>query len=159
MLPTPELNDKSVKADGGINSNQSSDSMRTETMANLEQIRKYRLQKSSHRKISSDDSEEKPKELDFKINENLERLEAQDEDHPHQYEINADEFRKIHKNRRYQDFNELTQEKLACSSEDSDNENEKFKDNCSNAASNSNKLCARFAIVRAFSFVKTSVSH
>ncbi|XP_076685969.1 uncharacterized protein LOC143377977 [Andrena cerasifolii] len=145
MLPTPELNDKSAKADGGINSNQSSDSMRTETMANLEQVRKYRLQKSSHRKISSDDSEEKSKELDFKMNENLERLEAQDEDHPDQYEINADKFRKIHKNRRYQDFNELTQEKLACSSEDSDNENEKFKDNCSNAASNSNKLCARLA--------------
>ena len=145
MLPTPELNDKSVKADGGINSNQSSDSMRTETMANLEQIRKYRLQKSSHRKISSDDSEEKSKELDFKINENLERLEAQDEDHSDQYEINADKFRKIHKDRSYQDFNELMQEKLACSSEDSDNENEKFKDNCLNAASNSNKLCARLA--------------
>ena len=146
MLPTPELNDKIVKADGGINSNQSSDSTRTETMANLEQIRKYRLQKSSHRKISSDDSEEKSKELDLKMNENLERLlEAQDEDHPDRYEINAVKFRKMHKNRRYQDFNELTQEKLACSSEDSDNENEKFKDNCSNAASNSNKLCARLA--------------
>ena len=145
MLPTPELNDKSVKADGGINSTQSSDSMRTETMANLEQIRKYRLQKSSRRKVSSDDSEEKPRELDFKMNENLERLEARGEDRPDQYEINADRFRKIHQNRRYQEFNEPTREKLACSSEDSDNENEKFEENCSNAASNSNKLRARLA--------------
>ncbi|XP_076247144.1 uncharacterized protein LOC143187078 [Calliopsis andreniformis] len=145
VLHVSDLNDKTIKTDDRISLSQTLNSMKTETMANLDQIRKYRLQKSSHSKISLDDTEEKPKELSFKMYEHSERLEIQENEDRNEYELNADEFRAMYRNQRYQDFNELAQEELAYSSESSDNENKHFKDNSTDRLkiNNSKKLRRR----------------
>lgn len=109
-------------------------------MSNLEQIRKYRLQKSSHSKISLTDSEEKSKELGFKMHEDSEGLDTREKDDRSQYEINAEKFGIMYKNRKYQDFNELTREEFAYSSESSENENK----HCSK------KLQPRFVVFKIF---------
>ncbi|XP_043255554.1 interaptin [Colletes gigas] len=152
ILHTPELNDKSIRTDERTNLNQTSDSVKTETMANLEQIRKYRLQKLSHRKVSSNDFEEKPKEVGFKLDEDskfIERsnsseiLERQNENDENQYEISADSFRKIYENRKYHNFHELLKNKVLYSSEGGDSEDETFQNDDANATNNSRKLCTR----------------
>ncbi|CAK9817047.1 Lebercilin-like protein [Anthophora plagiata] len=153
VLHIPELNDKNTKKDEGINLNQTVDCVKTETMTNLEQVRKYRLQVLPHKKILSDDAEGKPKESEFVMNENSEV--SMDLEHSEQlqkyhgdiqkYEISADKFREIYKNRKYQNSNELLKKELAYSSEDSESENESknFKDDYTSAINNSKQLHAR----------------
>lgn len=130
ILHTSELNDKDIKADDEVNSNRTLNSVRTETMANLEQVRKYRLQKPLHKRTSSDDSEEKFKELDFTISENSKasinlqnsQLKKQDGNINWQYEINVDKLKKIYKNQEYQNLNETLKKELTNSSRDSGSE-------------------------------------
>lgn len=114
-------------------------------MTNLEQVRKYRLQKSPYGNTSNN-LEAKSKELDFTINENSEisvdlekseRLEDQ-QNEVQRYQTSADKFRKIYNNRKYENF--------ICSSEgsESENENENGKNDYKNATNNSKQLHARF---------------
>ncbi|XP_076398263.1 uncharacterized protein LOC100881552 isoform X2 [Megachile rotundata] len=149
-LNTSEVNDKNMKADDEVNSNQTLNSVRTETMANLEQVRKYRLQKPLHKRTSSDDSEEKLKELDFTISENSKtsinlqnsQLKKKEENINWQY----DNFKKIFKNQEYQNSNETLKKEFTNSSEDSgsgsESESENFKNNYITAA-NSRQLHRR----------------
>lgn len=116
-------------------------------MTNLEQVRKYRLQKSPYGNTSNN-LEAKSKELDFTINENSEisvglekseRLEDQQKE-VQRYQTSADKFRKIYNNRKYENF--------ICSSEGSESENENENENGKNdykdATNNSKQLHARF---------------
>ncbi|KOC70535.1 Lebercilin [Habropoda laboriosa] len=149
VLHTHELNDKNIRTNEPINLNQTLDCVKTETMTNLEQVRKYRLQKSPHKKILLDDTEEKPKVSEFTMNENseisvdLENSEQLQKYHGdiQKYEISADKFRQIYKNQKYQNCNELLKKELTYSSEGSESENENFKD--TSATNNSKQLYAR----------------
>ena len=143
ILYTSELNDK-IKTEERVNSNQTLEYIKSETMTNLEQVRKYRLQKSPYGNTSNNLA--KSKELDFTINENSEisvdlekseQLENQQEE-AQRYQTSADKFRKIYNNRKY--------ENLICSSEgsESENENENGKNDYKNATNNSKQLHARF---------------
>ncbi|KOX77976.1 Lebercilin-like protein [Melipona quadrifasciata] len=143
ILYTSELNDK-IKTEKKVNSNQTLEYIKSETMTNLEQVRKYRLQKSSYGNTSNN-LEAKSKELDFTINENSEisvdlekseRLEEQQKE-VQRYQTSADKFRKIYNNRKYENF--------ICSSEgsESENENENGKNDYKNATNNSKQLHAR----------------
>ncbi|XP_053979689.1 interaptin [Hylaeus volcanicus] len=151
VLCTSESNDKSTRTDERINLNQTTNSLKTETMTNLEQIRKYRLQKSAHRKVPLNDSEEKSKEVGFKLDKNSkismhsdssEGLEKQVETDGNQYEISADSFRKIYENRNYS-FHDLLKKKVVYSSEDGESEDESFQNDHTSIANNSRKLCRR----------------
>lgn len=145
-----------------MNSNQTLNSVRTETMANLEQVRKYRLQKSLHKRTSSDDSEEKLKEPDFTVNENskisinlqnLQESRKQEENVNWQYEMNTDKLKKIYKNKKYQNLNKPLEKEFSDSSANSgsENESENFKNNYVNAV-NSRQLHKRFIKFNAFIF-------
>ncbi|XP_076381732.1 uncharacterized protein LOC117220300 isoform X1 [Megalopta genalis] len=140
VLNPPQANDKNIGTDETIDLNQSLNSVKTETMANLEQIKKYRLQKSAQRRILPDDFEEKFEELNYVANKgpknsislnDSERLEEDDEDYDRQYEISAHNFRKIYENRKCQTFNKVLKKEIAYSSasDDSEGENDNFKDN------------------------------
>ncbi|CAL7943273.1 unnamed protein product [Xylocopa violacea] len=144
MLHISDISDKNTKTD------ENSELVKTETMSNLEQVRKYRLQKSSHKDML-DGTEQKSKELDFQINEtsgtpmvleNMTQLEKQDES-VQEHEISADKFRKMYKNRNSQHFNKLLEKELVYSSGGSESENENFKDSYTNATNNSKKLHTR----------------
>ncbi|KAK9305425.1 hypothetical protein QLX08_003552 [Tetragonisca angustula] len=143
VLYTSELNDK-IKTEERVNSKQTMEYIKSETMTNLEQVRKYRLQKSPYGNTSNN-LEAKSKELDFTINENSEisvdlekseRLENQQKE-VQRYQTSADKFRKIYNNRKYENF--------ICSSEgsESENENENGKNDYKNATNNSKQLHAR----------------
>nr|XP_034190011.1 lebercilin [Osmia lignaria] len=153
VLHSSELNDKNIKENEEVNSNQTLNSVRSETMANLEQVRKYRLQKSLHRRTSSNDSEEKFKEPDFTVNENskisinlqnLQESRKQEENVNWQYEMNTDKLKKIYKNKKYQNLNKTLDKELSDSSANSgsENESENFKNNYVNTA-NSRQLHKR----------------
>ncbi|XP_015431282.1 PREDICTED: lebercilin-like protein [Dufourea novaeangliae] len=148
-LDTFELNDKNIKVDERINLNKNSKYLKTETMTNLEQVRKYRLQKSAHRKILSGDFEEELQELDVKadkVNNYPERLEEHDENDKNPYKISAHKFRKIYENRKCQSFNELIKKETVYSSEDdeSEGENENLHDNQIDVVSRSRESRIRF---------------
>ncbi|XP_076281707.1 uncharacterized protein LOC143209652 isoform X1 [Lasioglossum baleicum] len=131
-------NDKNTKADETIDLNRSLNSMKTETMANLEQIRKYRLQKSAQRRSLSDDFEETLVELNQPSNKDSknsmyfndsEKLEENDEDDEGQFEISAQNFRKIYENRKCRAFDEPSKTDYSSANDESDGENDNFKNN------------------------------
>ncbi|XP_076661842.1 uncharacterized protein LOC143365498 isoform X2 [Halictus rubicundus] len=131
-------NDKNIRADETVDLNRSLNSMKTETMANLEQIRKYRLQKSAQGRSSSDDFEEKLMELSQTPNKDSknsiffndsEKLEENDEDNERQYEISAKNFRKIYENRKCHTFNEPLKTDYLSANEESEDEHDNFKNN------------------------------
>lgn len=123
-------------------------------MTNLEQVRKYRLQKSPCKSVLNN-SEEKSKDLEFVINENSEiiiDLENSEQLKKHErktqkYQINTNKLKEIYNNRNCQNFNKLLEKNLTYSSEDSEseNENENNKDNYANETNNSKQLHSRFA--------------
>lgn len=131
MLHTSESNDKNIKTDERINSNQVLDYVKSETMTNLEQVRRYRLQKSPCKNVLNN-SEEKSKDLEFVINENSEiiiDLENSEqlkkyESKVQKYQINTDKLKEIYNNRNCQNFNKLLENDLTYSSENSESENE-----------------------------------
>ncbi|XP_078040291.1 uncharacterized protein LOC144471770 isoform X2 [Augochlora pura] len=138
ILNPPQANDKNIDTDETIELNQSLNSVKTETMANLEQIKTYRLQKSAQRRILLDDFEEKFEELNHIANKgpknsisfnDSEKLEDDEEDCNKQYEISAHNFRKIFENRKRQTFNKVLKEEIAYSSASDDSENDNFRDN------------------------------
>lgn len=123
-------------------------------MTNLEQVRKYRLQKSPCKSVLNN-SEEKSKDLEFVINENSEiiiDLENSEQLKKHErktqkYQINTNKLKEIYNNRNCQNFNKSLEKNLIYSSEDSEseNENENNKDNYANETNNSKQLHSRFA--------------
>lgn len=123
-------------------------------MTNLEQVRKYRLQKSPCKSVLNN-SEEKSKDLEFVINENSEiiiDLENSEQLKKHErktqkYQINTNKLKEIYNNRNCQNFNKSLEKNLTYSSEDSEseNENENNKDNYANETNNSKQLHSRFA--------------
>ncbi|OAD61337.1 Lebercilin-like protein [Eufriesea mexicana] len=140
LLHTSELNDKNIKIGEMINPNQTADCTKSETMTNLEQVRRYRLQKSPYKNMLNN-PEEQSKELDSPINENSKQLEQQQKE-IQKYQISGNKFRKMYNNRKYHNFNKLLEKELVDSSEDSEseNENENDKDNYVNVSSNSKQL-------------------
>lgn len=147
MLHTSELNEKNIKTEERIISNQTLDCIKSETMTNLEQVRRYRLQKSPY-KSTLNNSEEKSREVDFSINENsefsigLEKSEQLGKQHKEEekYQISAVKFRKIYNNRKCQNFISSS----GGSESENENEHENDTNNYTNATNNSKQLHARF---------------
>ncbi|XP_068967350.1 putative leucine-rich repeat-containing protein DDB_G0290503 isoform X2 [Bombus flavifrons] len=145
MLHTSELNEN-IKTEERIISNQTLDCIKSETMTNLEQVRRYRLQKSPY-KNTLNNSEEKSREIDFAINENsefsigLEKSEQLEKQHKEEeeYQISAVKFRKIYNNRKCQNFISSS----GGSESENENEHENDKNNYTNATNNSKQLHAR----------------
>lgn len=154
MLHTSESNDKNIKTDERINSNQVLDYVKSETMTNLEQVRRYRLQKSPCKNVLNN-SEEKSKDLEFVINENSEiiiDLENSEQlkkykSKVQKYQINTDKLKEIYNNRNCQNFNKLLENDLTYSSENSESENENENNKETN---NSKQLHSRFAQLKFF---------
>ncbi|XP_012167889.2 lebercilin-like protein isoform X1 [Bombus terrestris] len=146
MLHTSELNEKNIKTEERIISNQTLDCIKSETMTNLEQVRRYRLQKSPY-KSTLNNSEEKSREVDFSINENsefsigLEKSEQLGKQHKEEekYQISAVKFRKIYNNRKCQNFISSS----GGSESENENEHENDTNNYTNATNNSKQLHAR----------------
>ncbi|XP_026667675.1 hyaluronan mediated motility receptor isoform X2 [Ceratina calcarata] len=148
LLRTPDAESKSMNTEEKVNLSQTLDGLKTETMANLEQVRKYRLQKSPYRKI--DNAGETSKELDLETKEasdtstalgdSLREKEGED---AQKYEITANKFRKLYENRKYENFDTSLEKELVYSSGGSESENENFKDSYKIAKKNSKQMRVR----------------
>lgn len=136
-------------------------------MTNLDQVRKYRLQKSLYKRNVAPQTVEQFKELTGTIDktsgisvdlENSEQLETHQEENQ-KYYISGNKFRRIYKNRKHESFPELLKSEPDYSSEDSNSENENSKDNYTNLA-NKSKLRARYnKILIIFSSVKKMTTY